>query len=33
VAELQQMVASGYTGRFVEVVDQDGGTRVEISLE
>jgi hypothetical protein len=33
IAELQQMVESGYTGRFVEVVDQDGGTRVEIALE
>jgi hypothetical protein len=33
VAQIEQAIASGAIGRIVEVVDHDGGTRVEIGIE
>lgn len=33
VAQIEQAIASGSIGRIVEVVDNEGGTRVEIGIE
>lgn len=33
LAQIEQAIAAGEIGRIVEVVDNDGGTRVEIGIE